>query len=313
MIPNFQTAMLPVLKLSADGLISNKEMLARLADHFELTEAEREQKLPVSEQSTFYNRILWARTYLKQAGLISYPIRAHSQITEDGKQVLANAPARINVGYLSQFPSFVAFRSRRGSSYGNKPAQEIAQTVENHAISEDIDTPDEALRKAHANIHDALGADILARVREATPDFFEDLIIDLLLKMGYGGASDDAGRSIGKSGDDGVDGVIDQDPLGVDQIYVQAKRFAEGNTIGSGAIRDFFGALNLKGAQKGLFFTTSKFSAAALDTAEKLNMRIVLIDGIRLSKLMIQYNVGCREEETLILKKVDEDFFENNQ
>jgi len=147
-------------------------------------------------------------------------------------------------------------------------------------------------------------------VRSATPQFFEELIIELLVSMGYGGTSENAGQAIGKSGDDGVDGIIDQDPLGVDQIYVQAKRYAEGNNIGAGAIRDFFGALSLKKAQKGIFFTTSAFSASALQTAKDLGIRIVLIEGKRLTNLMIQYNIGCRDEETLHLKKVDEEFFE---
>lgn len=155
-----------------------------------------------------------------------------------------------------------------------------------------------------------LAVDLLDRVRDATPEFFEDLIVELLLSMGYGGASGDAGRRIGGSGDGGVDGVIDQDPLGVDQIYVQAKRYKEGNNIAPSAIRDFFGALNLKKAQKGIFFTTSAFSGDAIQTAKDLGMRIVLIDGERLAKLMLKYNIGCRDEEILYLKKIDEEFFE---
>ncbi len=175
--------------------------------------------------------------------------------------------------------------------------------------TEDLVTPDETLRQAHQTINAALAADLLDRVREASPAFFERLIVDLLLAMGYGGTSEEAGRALGKSGDDGVDGVIDQDPLGVDQIYIQAKRYAAGNAIGAGAIRDFFGALSLKKVQKGIFVTTSTFSPSAVQTAREL-MRIVLIDGDQLAKLMIRYNIGCRDEEILHLKKVDEDFFE---
>lgn len=164
------------------------------------------------------------------------------------------------------------------------------------------ETPDEALRKAHAAITGTLAADLLDRVRKATPAFFEKLIVELLLAMGYGGTSEEAGRALGQSGDDGVDGVIDQDPLGVDQIFVQAKRYAEGNNISAGAIRDFYGAL--------IFVTTSAFSQPAIETARGLGSRIVLIDGLQLSRLMIRYNVGCRDEDVLHLKRVDEDFFE---
>ncbi|MGZ5270905.1 MAG: restriction endonuclease [Ramlibacter sp.] len=175
----------------------------------------------------------------------------------------------------------------------------------------DTETPDEALRKAHAAITGALAADLLDRVREATPAFFEKLIVELLLAMGYGGTSKEAGRALGQTGDDGVDGVIDQDPLGVDQIFLQAKRYAESNNIGAGAIRDFYGALSLKKAHKGIFVTTSAFSPSAIETARGLGSRIVLIDGVQLSRLMVRYNVGCRDEDVLHLKKVDEDFFDS--
>jgi restriction system protein len=178
------------------------------------------------------------------------------------------------------------------------------------AASLSTETPDEALRRAHGAITGALAAELLDRVRKATPAFFEKLIVELLLAMGYGGTSEEAGRALGQSGDDGVDGVIDQDPLGVDQIFVQAKRYGEGNNIGAGAIRDFYGALSFKKAHKGIFVTTSAFSSAAIDTARGLGSRIVLIDGLQLTKLMIRYNVGCRDEDVLHLKKVDEDFFE---
>ena len=177
-------------------------------------------------------------------------------------------------------------------------------------LPEPSSTPDEALRRAHSAITGALSADLLDRVQKAPPAFFERLIVDLLLAMGYGGTSEERWRALGQSGDDGVDGVIDQDPLGVDQIYVQAKRYSEGNNIGAGAMRDFFGALSLKKAQKGIFVTTSAFSPAAVQTARDLGSRIVLIDGLQLTKLMIRYNVGCRDEEVLHLKKIDEDFFE---
>jgi len=177
-------------------------------------------------------------------------------------------------------------------------------------LTEPPSTPDEALRSAHSAITRALSADLMDRVQKAAPVLFERLIVDFLLAMGYGGTSEEAGRALGQSGDDGVDGVIDQDPFGVDQIYVQAKRYRDGNNISASAIRDFFGALSLKKAQKGIFVTTSAFSPSAVQTARDLGSRIVLIDGLQLAKLMIRYNVGCRDEEVLHLKKLDEDFFE---
>ena len=166
------------------------------------------------------------------------------------------------------------------------------------------------MRAAHKQVEISLGQDLLDRIRAAPPAFFERLIVNLLLGMGYGGSAADAGRAIGRSGDDGVDGVIDQDALGLDRVYIQAKRYAAGNSIGAGAIRDFFGSLDRHKATKGLFVTTSTFSPSARETTEFLSKRIVLIDGENLAKLMIRYNVGCRIEEVLHIKKVDEDFFE---
>lgn len=211
---------------------------------------------------------------------------------------------RIDNNFLIQrYESFQTFRNRKNSS--PQGDDESISEIENSDF-----TPDEILRDAHRKINSALTAELLERVRSSQPQFFELLIVDLLLAMGYGGTSEDAARALGQSGDNGVDGVVDQDPLGVDQIYVQAKRYAEGNNVGAGDIRDFFGALNLKKAQKGIFFTTSAFSPRGAQTAKDLGMRIVLIDGIQLSKLMILYNIGCRDEEVLHLKRVNDEYFE---
>jgi restriction system protein len=241
---------------------------------------------------------------LKQAGLLTYPRRGFFVITDDGRKVLSQNLERIDAKYLMAFEAFQAFRSRRHTNE-NEPEASDDEIVESDA------TPDETLRLAHRQINLALGADLLERVRAASPKFFEDVIVSLLLAMGYGGTAQDAARALGRSGDNGVDGVVDQDPLGVDQIYVQAKRYAHGNTISAGDIRDFFGALNLKKAQKGIFFTTSSFSPSAVQTAKDLSTRIVLIDGEQLSNLMIKYGVGCRTEEVLHLKRVDDEFFED--
>ncbi|MBV1929032.1 MAG: restriction endonuclease [Gammaproteobacteria bacterium] len=304
MIPNYQTLMLPVLKSCEQGEMVTSDVVDTLAVEYQLTQEEQEQLLPSGKQTTFSNRIHWAKGYLKQAGLLTYPSRNHFVLTGAGKKVLSDNPERIDTKFLMQFESFQEFRSRKGTQ------SETTDSVNKKELSSDEATPDELLRSSHKAIGDALAADLLGRVRDASPQFFEELIVELLIGMGYGGTSENAGKAIGKSGDDGVDGVIDQDPLGVDQIYIQAKRYAEGSNIGSGAIRDFFGALNLKKAQKGIFFTSSAFTSSAIQTANDLGVRIVLIDGLRLAKLMTRYNIGCRDEEILHLKKVDEEFFE---
>lgn len=303
MIPNYQTLMLPVLESASDREVSTQEVIQNLTKKYGLTEEEQQQLLPSGKQRTFDNRVHWAKGYLKQAGLVIYTKRSYFIATDEGKKVLSQNLERIDNNFLKQFDAFQDFRNRRGTqTTGNLDTEQL--------VDQPDATPDETLRAAHRKINASLAADLIDRVRRSTPQFFEELIVELLVGMGYGGTSEDAGHALGRSGDDGVDGVIDQDPLGVDQIYIQAKRYDEGNNIGAGAIRDFFGALNLKKAQKGIFFTTSAFSQSAVGTARDLGMRIVLIDGPRLAKLMIYYNIGCRDEEILHLKKVDEEFFE---
>ena len=304
MIPDYQTLMRPVLECSAAGEARISDVVEELAEKFELTDEDRNHLLPSGTQKTFTNRVHWAKSYLKQAGLVEITGRGLFKITELGRKALADPSAAINNAYLERFQDFLKFRNK---AQDREVAKETASVPTEPELSS---TPDETLRRAHGAITRALSDDLLDRVRQSTPAFFERLIVDLLLAMGYGGASEDAGRALGRSGDDGVDGVIDQDPLGVDQIYVQAKRYGDGNNVGAGAIRDFFGALSLKKAQKGIFVTTSAFSSAAERTARDLGSRIVLIDGEKLAGLMIRYNVGCRDEEVLHLKKIDEDFFE---
>ena len=302
MIPDYQTLMRPVLECASSGEVRISDVVEQLANKFGLTADERAALLPSGKQTTFANRVHWAKSYLKQAGLVEITRRGQFKITDKGRAALADKAANINTSYLEQFEDFQSFRGRVHDAEADAP-----KTTD---LPEPSSTPDEALRRAHSAITGALSADLLDRVQKAPPAFFERLIVDLLLAMGYGGTSEEAGRALGQSGDDGVDGVIDQDPLGVDQIYVQAKRYSDGNNIGAGAMRDFFGALSLKKAQKGIFVTTSAFSPAAVQTARDLGSRIVLIDGLQLAKLMIRYNVGCRDEEVLHLKKIDEDFFE---
>lgn len=312
MIPDYQSLMRPVLVCAAAGETRIGDTVDKLADQLGLTPDERAELLPSGKQTRFANRVNWAKAYLAKAGLVENTRRGYFSITPRGQAALADAAATINNVYLDQFKEFQDFKAKANESDGGASGSTAApQPVSApYGAQVDTETPDEALRKAHAAITGALVADLLDRVRKAPPAFFERLIVELLLAMGYGGTSEEAGRALGQSGDDGVDGVIDQDPLGVDQIFVQAKRYAEGNNIGAGAIRDFYGALSLKKAQKGIFVTTSAFSQPAIDTARGLGSRIVLIDGSQLSRLMIRYNVGCRDEDVLHLKKVDEDFFE---
>lgn len=305
-IPDYQTLMLPVLRAASNGEVRISEVVDQLADEFHLTPQERSELLPSGKQTTFSNRTHWAKSYLGKAGLVELTRRAHFRITNRGRDVLANPPDRIDIHFLEQFPEFVLFRSASdGVTDKTDVASQAVEVVQNAGM-----TPDEMIRTAHTQLEDALGQELLERVLAAPPEFFERLIVQLLIAMGYGGSASDAGRALGKSGDGGVDGVIDQDALGMDRIYVQAKRYADGNNVGSGAIRDFFGSLDRFKAAKGLFVTTSTFSPSAKETAELLSKRIVLIDGRQFAKLMIRYNVGCRIEETIHLKKIDEEIFE---
>lgn len=304
MIPSYQSLMKPVLVCAKNNEVRIKDVIDQIADNLKISDEEKNKLLPSGKQTFLANRIQWATTYLFKAGLIHRTRRGYFVITDRGKQALSDPNIQIDNQYLKQFKEFQDFQNL-SSSNNQADNSEIGNNV-------DIDevTPDEVIRTAYRKINSSLQTDILDRIRSASSAFFESVIIDLLLGMGYGGAIENAGRTIGQTGDDGVDGVIDQDPLGVDQIYIQAKRYADGNNISSSHIRDFFGALNLKKAQKGIFITTSKFTASAIKTAESLSNRIVLIDGIELSKLMLKNNIGCKNQDTLYLKKIDEDFFE---
>lgn len=275
-----------------------------LAEQFGLTEEDKAKKLPSGKQTVLANRIGWAKTYLSKAGLLDTTKRAHFTITHRGKEALSQN-IEVNNQYLKQFAEFQEFKQKNTDSSAE---QSTPQPLES---SEETSTPDEILRNAYTKIHDELAEEILERTRKVTPAFFESLLIELLLAMGYGGTGEGAAHALGQSGDNGVDGVIDQDPLGVDQVYIQAKRYAEGNNVSAGDIRDFFGALNLKRAQKGIFITTSEFTASAKETTQNLGMRIVLINGTELAKLMLRYNIGSRDEDVLTIKKIDEEFFEN--
>ncbi|MBO0902681.1 restriction endonuclease [Jiella sonneratiae] len=301
-IPDYQSLMLPVLRKVENGEARIGSVVHQLADALGLSEDARAVLLPSGRQTLFANRVHWAKTYLTKAGLVEATRRGHFRITERGREILATRPERIDNRLLSRFEEFRQFTHPTGSSV----EEEFAPATETTADQ----TPDETIRGAHRRIEAALAQDLLDRVCIAPPEFFERLIVNLLLAMGYGGSAAEAGRTLGRSGDDGVDGVIDQDALGLDQVYIQAKRYGAANAVGPGAIRDFFGSLDRHKAAKGLFVTTSTFTSSARETAGYLSKRIVLIDGTNLARLMIRYNIGCRVEETLHLKKLDEDFFE---
>lgn len=303
-IPDFQTLMLPVLRVAAENEVRISNVVELLADSFNLSAEERSHLLPSGRQTTFANRVHWAKSYLGKAGLVELTKRAHFKITEQGREVLVEKPERIDIKYLNRFPGFQRFREAEDNNGEN--SSQI--TTENTTTL----TPDEVMRSAHRQLEIALADEMLQRIQTGTPAFFESLVVRLLVSMGYGGGSvtDVAKALVGGPGDGGVDGVIDQDPLGLDRIYVQAKRYATGNTIGAGDIRDFFGSLDRFKASKGLFVTASTFTSSARQTAEQLSKRIVLMDGNQLTRMMILHGVGCLIEETLHVKKIDEEFFE---
>jgi restriction system protein len=304
-IPDFQTLMLPVLQCAAKSEVRISDVVQKLADEFGLSSEERSHLLPSGRQTTFSNRVHWAKSYLGKAGLVELTKRAHFRATEDGRKVLAAPPERIDIKYLNRFPSFQQFREADGEKDDNEPTSSLTSNMMPTL------TPDEVMRNAHRQLEIALADELMQRIRSGTPAFFESLVVRLLVEMGYGGSVTDVSKAlVGGTGDGGVDGVIDQDALGLDRIYVQTKRYADGNTVGAGAIRDFFGSLDRFKATKGLFVTASTFSPSARETAAQLSKRIVLIDGDHLTRLMIRHGVGCRIEETLYVKKVDEEFFE---
>ena len=302
MIPDYQTLMLPLLKLVSDGQEHKyRDIIEKLAIEFEVTDEERKEHLASGNQSIFDNRVGWAKTYLKKAGLLDSPKRATFVITDIGRQTLSKNPDRIDAKYLRQFPSFLEFQNAsRNDSETEEETTEIAVHEQ---------TPEENLDKAYQRIRKSLASELLNRVVELSPAFFERLVVELLVKMGYGGSIKDAGKAMGKSGDEGIDGTIKEDKLGLDIIYIQAKRWKPGNVVGRPEIQKFVGALAGQGAKKGIFITTSNFTKEALDYTPRNETKIVLIDGEQLAQLMIDYNLGCTTQQIYELKKLDSDYF----
>lgn len=297
-IPDYQTLMLPLLTHISDGNEhSFRSLVDELAEEFSLTESERKELLPSGGTFVFDNRIGWARTYMKKAGLLSSPKRGFVQITSRGVSVLAGKPKRIDNKLLRQYPEFVEFQSSK--MVGAKP--------ETDSATEHLD-PQESIEVGYQKIRKELGAELLLKVKASSPAFFEKLVVQLLLNMGYGGSRHDAGQAIGRSGDRGVDGVIKEDKLGLDVVYIQAKRWDDGQ-VSSKEIQAFVGALHGKKARKGVFITSSGFSKAARDYTRDIQDKVVLIDGQQLAELMIDHNVGVSTVATYEIKKLDSDYF----
>lgn len=301
-VPKYHEFMKPLLDLLGDGREHKIQTLyADLADHFKLTAADKAEYLPSGRQLLYHNRIGWAKTYLVKAGLAETCKRAVIRITDLGKATLLENPPEINQQYLLKFPKFIEFTS-------------IKETPEKPSLPQSTDstdrTPIEDFAEAYKLIQSRLQDDLLQEVLQLTPDQFERLVVDLVVAMGYGGTAEDAARVVGKTGDEGIDGIIKADRLGFDRIYIQAKKWAPDRTIGRPEIHKFSGALVGKGANKGLFITTSGFTREAVDFVEKaISQRISLVDGNQLTALMIEHNIGVSTQSAYTIKSVDSDYF----
>lgn len=293
-VPDFQSMMLPLLRFANDGaehsLIAAREYLAK---ELSLTRDDLEEVLPSGKQTRFVNRVAWAKVYLQQAEMLVPTRRGHFRISDRGRQVLQNPPKRINIKFLEQYPEFVASRSKKSDP---KPPKD------------ETETPEEALEAAHLAMRESLASELLNRVKEGSPRFFEHLVVELLLEMGYGGSGGGNGRAIGRSGDEGIDGIISEDRLGLEVIYLQAKRWD--GTVGRPEVQKFVGALHGRRARKGVFITTGSYSADARSYVEHIDPRVVLIDGRRLAELMVDFDVGVSTVRSYQVKHVDSDYFE---
>jgi restriction system protein len=297
-IPDYQSIMLPLLKLAGDGQEhSLRHAIETLSDEFHLTEEERRHRIPSGGQTTFNNRAGWARTHLKKAGLLQTPKRAYFSITQRGRDALEQNPPQINIAFLRQYPEFVDFQrpKRKESVQVEVPEEPGAQT------------PEEDMEAAYQTLRESLATELLDTIKSCSPAFFERLVIDLLVKMGYGGTRKDAGQAVGRSGDGGIDGIIKEDRLGLDIVYIQAKRWE--NTVGRPEIQKFAGALEGKRARKGVFITTSDFSQAAREYVSLIGSKIVLIDGDMLAQLLIDFDIGVSGVTSYDLKRIDLDYF----
>lgn len=302
--------MLPLLRLAADGREHKfREAVEQLSVEYGLTSDERSELLPSGTAFLFDNRVGWARTYLKQAGLVSSQKRGTFFITERGRSVLERNPTRIDAADLEQFEEFRDFRSRRRDVPADTaPSTELSDSLQTQVFSNE--TPEDRLASAYRGLRQELEIELLEQIKSSAPTFFEQLVVDLLVAMGYGGSKQDAGRAIGKSGDGGIDGIIKEDRLGLDVIYIQAKRW-EG-AVGRPEIQKFAGALQGHRATKGVFITTSSYTREAIEYAGLISTKIILVGGKELVTLMIDHNVGVSTIGVYEIKRVDSDYFEGN-
>lgn len=298
-IPDFQSVMRPVLATVADGTpIALSALRKRIADEFLLKEEERSERLPSGKQTVINNRVGWARTYLNKAGLLSIPTKGMVQITDRGREALNNGPARITVSWLKQYPEFAAFHT-------TSPAIISAPALQSEPIEQA--TPDEQMAAANQAMAQSLADDLLAQVLAVSSAFFEQVVVDLMLAMGYGGSRKEAGKATQLTNDGGIDGIIKEDKLGLDVIYLQAKRW--NNTVHRPEIDKFIGALTRQRARKGVFITTSDFSMGAREATLGLDIKVVLIDGIELARLMVEHNLGVSVKQVYEVKQLDSDYF----
>jgi len=299
-IPDFQSLMLPFLEFASDGKEHDmSEVREALAERLGISREERAEMLPSGRQAVFNNRVAWAKVYLQMAGLVHSPRRGQFQISSRGIGVLEEKPSRIDKKYLDRFPEFAERRSG-----GKKDKADIGASLPE---TQEQATPEEALETAHARIKHDLAVDLLSRVKEASAEFFERLVVELLVRMGYGGSRTEAGKAIGRVGDEGIDGIINEDRLGLDTIFIQAKKW--NGTVGRPEIQRFVGALHGKRAHKGVFLTTGSFSSEAKAYVSHIDPKVVLIDGGELASLMIDFNLGTTLVASYEVKRVDTDYF----
>lgn len=306
-IPDFQTVMLPVLRAFANGADNVAAVLPALIAEFSLTPEEVEEMIPSGRLTVLQSRAHWARTYLGKAGLLTSPKRNIHVITDAGKALLASNPGHIDMKTLEQFPAYLEWRAQEYAkkSKGDEPTAAVSTTLGVGAVQ----TPEERIEQDFNAIEAALSDEVLAEISSMDPVKFERLILDLLTKMGYGAGNIANSQMTKTSGDGGIDGIINEDKLGLDAVYIQAKRYAPENKVGRPALQTFVGSLTGEGATKGVFVTTSDFSKDARDFVQKVQHRIVLINGTQLAQLMVQNEVGVRARKTYTLRSVDEDYF----
>jgi restriction system protein len=306
-VPDYQSIMLPLLRFAEKrkNEISSGEAVEVLIEEFKLSEDDLKEMLPSGIQSTFVNRIGWASTYLKKAGLLEATRRGYYKITPRGSELIKKQPKTINVKTLKQYPEFLQFQQLKGTRRGDR-SPNVKEVIETS-----VATPSEALETAYENLRDELADELLSRVKKSSPSFFERIVVELLVKMGYGGSRADAGKAIGKSGDGGIDGIIKEDKLGLDVVYIQAKRW-DNNPVGRPDVMQFAGALQAQKANKGIFITTSRFTDDAKNYVSQIGSKIVLIDGEQLTTFMIEHDVGVSTVSLYPVKKVDTDYFDES-